>query len=159
MGERKAWIREEIPAEKEKRIFSPRSAMLRKTLLPALLLLLPSCWSVHKADYLALEAKTKLHFSEGEPPDRAITLGSISVTQNGFYFLGFIPIVPINLQESMEVLAGRAKKMGASGIAKIWYKVDPPGVLKYVAFPIPDWSAGIQITGMAWRAPHQKSPR
>ena len=125
--------------------------MLRKFLALSLLLLLPSCWAVHKADYLALEKKTQLHFSEGEPPAKATTLGSISVTQNGFYLLGFIPVVPINLQESMEVLANRAKKMGASGLAKIWYKVDPPGVLKYVAFPIPDWSAGIQITGMAWK--------
>ncbi|HHI80571.1 MAG TPA: hypothetical protein ENK02_11385 [Planctomycetes bacterium] len=124
--------------------------MLKPTLLLALLLL-PGCWAVHKADYLALEAKMQLHFSEGEPPAKATTLGSISVTQNGFYLLGFIPMVPINLQESMEELARRAKEMGAQGIAKIWYRVDPPGVLKYVAFPIPDWSAGIQITGMAWK--------
>ncbi len=128
--------------------------MFRKTLVCSLLLLLPSCWAVHKADYLALEDKTKLRFSEGEPPAKAITLGSISVTQNGFYLFGFIPVVPINLQESMEVLANRAKQMGATGVAKIWYRVDPPGVLKYVAFPIPDWSAGIRITGMAWKQPN-----
>jgi hypothetical protein len=125
--------------------------MLRNLLALTFLFLLPSCWAVHKADYLSLEEKTQLHFSEGEPPKKATTLGSISVTQNGFYLLGIIPVVPINLQESMEVLAHRAKKMGATGVAKIWYRVDPPGVLKYVAFPIPDWSAGIQITGMAWR--------
>jgi len=110
-----------------------------------------SCWSIDKADLAAMQDETGLLLSEGEPPREAIPIRSLAIGQDGFYLLGFIPIVPIDLDRTFRTLVKEAVTAGARGIAKIRYVVDGPSPTKFQAFPIPDWSASIRITGMAWK--------
>ncbi|GEM_PF-2773230 len=123
----------------------------RPRVLCLLFLGLASCWSVDKANLAAIQEETGISLSEGEPPRGAVPLQSLAIGQDGFYLLGFIPIVPIDLDRTFRALVKEAKAVGAKGVAKIRYVVDGPSPTKFQAFPIPDWSASIRLTGMTWK--------
>ena len=126
--------------------------MKRHAALTFLCLLLPGCWTVDHADLREISAKYDLELSESDvAEDEVIALGSIQVAKGGFYLFGYLPIVRIGLHETIDRVAREAKEMGADGVCDIRYTYSPAHPLKFMVFPVPDWSAEIQVFGMAYK--------
>ena len=84
-------------------------------------------------------------------PKGTTAIGLIAVQQDGFYILGMLPVVSVSLQECLDYLVKEALKVGADGIAKVTFDVQPADVLSFSVFPIPDWSATISVQGTAYK--------
>ena len=135
--------------------------MKRQAAATLLFLLLPGCWTLDHANLREISAKYDLELSESEVSEKdVVALGSIQVAKGGFYLFGYFPIIGIGLHETIDRLAAEAKGMGADGVCDIRYNYSPAHPLKFLVFPAPDWSAEIQVFGMAykWRT-HPRPPR
>ena len=118
----------------------------------ALLLACTGCWSIDSADLVAIGAEHELALTEAElGPEVIDAIASVHVAKNGFYLFGLAPIVRVSLDEAIDELAERARRLGADGVCNIDYTLSPPNPLKFVVFPIPDWGARVQVFGMAYR--------
>lgn len=118
----------------------------------ALLLGCSGCWSIDSADLSAIGKEYGLALTESEcDPNDVEPVASLQVAKGGFYLLGLIPVVKVSLGEAIEELAVQAKEAGADGVCDIRYSLSPANPLKFLVFPVPDWSAGVQVFGMAYR--------
>ncbi|GAB4155155.1 MAG: hypothetical protein Fur0037_23640 [Planctomycetota bacterium] len=116
------------------------------------LVLLAGCWTMDHADLVAIGRKHHLAMTESSGvPESIEPIASLQVAKSGFYLFGFVPVVGISMDEALDALAERAAEAGAYGVCGIRYLVTPANPLKFLVFPIPDWSADIQVFGMAYR--------
>ncbi len=122
-------------------------------------LLCASCWTIDSADLVRIGAKHGLLLSESECEEGTVTpVSSIQVAKGGFYIFGLLPIVKVSLDEAIDELALQAKKLDADGVCDIRYHYSPANVFKFIVVPIPDWSASIQVFGMAYKAEPAPAP-
>lgn len=109
------------------------------------------CFSCERADLTRYAKEQNFPVTTTEPPAGATLIGIAHIEQDGFYLLGFIPMVSVSLQRCLDRLVDNAKKMGADGVADLSHRVNPADVLKFSVFPLPDWSANIIVTGTAYK--------
>ena len=57
----------------------------------------------------------------------------------------------ISLEVCMQAMVKEALEMGAEGVAEIKVDYNPASTMRFSTFIIPDWSATINLTGMAFR--------
>ncbi|MEM7203445.1 MAG: hypothetical protein AAF628_24490 [Planctomycetota bacterium] len=117
-------------------------------------LALASCTSFEEVDVENYLTGLTLEMSTAPAPPEAAPLNVVAIYKSGFYLLGYLPIVGVRLGDCMRRMAEHAKQLGADGIADLRVVYEPASLLKFAAFPIPDWSASISVTGMAYRLPH-----
>lgn len=122
-----------------------------QTLLLILVLLPGACMSVAQADLSRYAADPVLPIHTEPPPAGAQPMGVVHVQQDGFYLFGVVPIVKVSLQDCLDKLQEKAAKQGANGVADLEYRVSPADVFKFSVFPLPDWTAMVQMTGTAYK--------
>ena len=126
---------------------------MHRHLAIAMLLLGASCTSFEHVDVENYIAESGLALSTEPPPRDASPLNVVAFHRMGFYLLGFIPIPGVRLEDCVEAIAGHAAELGADGVADLRIEYEPASLIKFAAFPIPDWTASIAITGLAYRLP------
>lgn len=124
--------------------------MIRTTAL-LLPLLCMSCVSTDAVDLGRHLDDSELYLTEDPAPDGALPLSSIAIEQTGWYLLGLFAVEDISLDECVHILAKKALSMGADGVADIEVDFHPASFFRFSIFPIPDWSASITMTGMAFK--------
>ena len=105
------------------------------------------------AAILAPPAGRELVMTTDNPPADASPLTVVAVHQTGFYLLGFVPFAPVRLEDCVAELVDKAQSMGADGVANLKVDYMPAALFKFAAFPVPDWSAAISLSGMTYRMP------
>lgn len=120
---------------------------------------LGSCTIVEDIDLRSYMESSGLQFSKGDAPDDAQPIGLIAVEDNGWYLLGFIPIVAVDMETCADRFVARAKRMRADGISNITISYRPAHALRLLTIGIPEWSASIAMTGMAYQMPDPKPAR
>jgi len=123
------------------------------------LLLASSCYTYNGADLLKYKQDDDLLISEGPAPEDTEPLQILSVYKSGFYILGLLPIVNINLDHTFQKMREQAHAIDADGISHVCFEHSPASPFKFTVFPLPDWSAWIHCQGMAWRWKPGKGPK
>jgi hypothetical protein len=123
--------------------------------IPAVLLSLfcTGCFSMDTVDLDRQLRENDMFMTEDPAPEGAYPLSTIAVEQVGWYLLGMWAISDISLEDCVQSLVDRAQSMEADGIANIRVDYGPASFFRFSIFPIPDWSATITMTGMAFRMP------
>ena len=123
--------------------------------IPALLLplLCTACFSMDTVDLDRQLRENEVYLTEDPAPDGAYPLTSIAVEQVGWYLLGMWGVSEISLEQCVQSLVDRARRMEADGVANIRVEYRPASFFRFSIFPIPDWSATITMTGMAFKMP------
>ena len=119
----------------------------------ALLSFACSCTAVEQVDLEEYLVDADLTLTANDAPPGASPLTVIAVHQSGFYLLGWIPFQPVRLDDCVAEVANRARQLGADGVSELRLEYTPASFMKFAAFPFPDWSATISLSGMAYRLP------
>ncbi len=114
-------------------------------------LLFTSCFFVETVDLNQHLLDSELYLTEDPAPEGAMPLSSIAIKQAGWYFFGIWPVEEISLEVCMQAMVEKALEMGAEGVAEIKVEYNPASTMRFSTFIIPDWSATITLTGMAFR--------
>ncbi|MCA8943600.1 MAG: hypothetical protein KDB80_13635 [Planctomycetes bacterium] len=114
---------------------------------------LASCTIVEDVDFTPFLRDSGLQLSQGEPPPDAQPIGLVAVEDNGWYLLGLLPLAPVKLETCTERMIARAKTMRADGVSNLRLEYEPPKFFRLLPFGLPDWSARIGLTGMAYQLP------
>jgi hypothetical protein len=114
-------------------------------------LLFTSCFFVETVDLNQHLLNSELYLTEDPAPEGAMPLSSIAIKQAGWYFFGIWPVEEISLEVCMQAMVEKALEMGAEGVAEIKVEYNPASTMRFSTFIIPDWSATINLTGMAFR--------
>lgn len=130
---------------------------MRRTAL-LLALGLASCTSVEHVDLAPYLIDSEIQLSEGEPPPGAQPIGMIAVENTGWYLLGLLPIVSVRFETCIEEMLLKAKEYGAQGISNMRAAYTPPSFWRFAAIGLPDWSASVAVTGMAYQLPGAPPP-
>jgi len=118
-----------------------------------------SCWSMDTADLTAIGREVGIPVTETPPDETSMQpLASLQVSKSGFYVFGLAPVVEVSLHEAVTALTTLAKERGADGVCNLRYHYNPPHPLKFIVFPLPDWSASVQVFGMAYNALEPSPP-
>ena len=132
---------------------------MRHLLLLALAVALGSCTVVEDVDLTPYLENSGIQFTKGEPPADSQPIGLIAIEDNGWYLLGFVPIIPIHLEACTKRFIESAQRMRADGISNITIDYRPAHPLRLFAIGIPNWSASITMTGMAYQTPDRERAR
>jgi hypothetical protein len=93
-----------------------------------------------------------------ELPADCRPLAALAYEKLGFYVLGVAPIVPVDLERGVERLVREARALGADGLSHLRYEFHPASAFRFVVFPLPDWTASLAITGLAYvRTPRREA--
>lgn len=120
----------------------------------ALLLLsfcIAGCQTVSTADLAGEFAAHGMHVSQGDPPEGSRPLKAVAYYRNGFYIAGLIPVVGVALDDAVDEVTAQARSVNADGISNLSYEFIPASFFRFVVFPIPDWSATLRVSGMAYQ--------
>ncbi len=112
-----------------------------------------SCFSIDTVDLDRQLRENDIYLTEDQAPDGAYPLSTIAIEQGGWYLLGLWGVTKVSLEDCMRAMVKRAKKMNADGVADIKIEYHPASFWRFSPFPLPDWSASITMTGMAFRMP------
>ncbi|MEZ5965504.1 MAG: hypothetical protein R3F56_16845 [Planctomycetota bacterium] len=127
-----------------------------------LLMLAASCVSTTSADLEHLRRDLGIPVSADAVPEGHRPIAALAYARTGFYFLGFLPVVSVELAAGVRKVVEQARALGATGIANLHYEYEPASSLRFVVFPLPDWSASLHVTATAY-APlepvHRPLPR
>ncbi len=66
--------------------------------------------------------------------------------------------MPTRLEEMVNEMARRARKLGAHGVSHLAVDVQPASAFKFSVFPLPDWSSLIRVQGTTYHFPGRKGP-
>lgn len=122
-----------------------------RTVALSLPLFCMSCVSMDAVDLGRHLEETELYLTENPAPEGALPISSIAIEQTGWYLLGLWAVEDISLDECVHMITERATAMGADGVADLTVDYHPPSFFRFSIFPIPDWSASITMTGMAFK--------
>ena len=126
---------------------------MRKAITILSLLLGSACTSIDSVNLEEYLTGHELVMTTDNPPADASPLTVVAVHQTGFYLLGFVPFAPVRLEDCVAELVDKAQSMGADGVANLKVDYMPAALFKFAAFPVPDWSAAISLSGMTYRMP------
>lgn len=84
-------------------------------------------------------------------PEDSKQLGITQVQEDGFYLLGYFPIISVTLQGCLDRMVTEAIAIGAHGISDVEFEIYPAYMLKFTEFGIPDWTAMIRVSGTAYQ--------
>ena len=126
---------------------------MRKAITILSLLLGSACTSIDSVNLEEYLTGHELVMTTDNPPADASPLTVVAVHQTGFYLLGFVPFAPVRLEDCVAELVDKAQSMGADGVSNLKVDYMPAALFKFAAFPVPDWSAAISLSGMTYRMP------
>jgi hypothetical protein len=126
---------------------------MRKLLLHLALSGCVACQSLSTADLARCLSEQGVALTAGDAPANAQPLRALAFQRNGFYLAGLLPVVGVDLEDAVRAVAQEARALDADGIAHLRFDYSPASFFKFLVFPIPDWSASLSITGIAYRLP------
>lgn len=118
-----------------------------------LALLAAGCQSISTADLQRCLSQHGIHVTAGDAPAAAEPIAAVAFQRNGFYIAGIIPVVRVELDDAVQSIASELHAAKADGISNLRYDYSPASLFKFLVFPVPDWSATLSVTGMAYRLP------
>lgn len=128
-----------------------RQPLLRRPLLAILTpVLAVACVSTTSADLSRYRREHRFPVSTDGVPAGHQAVAALAYARTGFYLLGLIPIVPVDLSAAVTKVVDEARALGATGIANLHYEFEPASSLRFVVFPLPDWSASLHVTATAY---------
>lgn len=113
-------------------------------------LLVQGCVSMTHADVTAYAEPEGFTVTADALPPGARPISALAYEKLGFYVLGLVPIVPVDLHRGVARLVKEARELGADGLAHLRYEFRPASAFRFVVFPLPDWSASLSITAVAY---------